>query len=214
MHKKQNSKALITQAFLYTLLTIGLGLIIILLSLNKFEVAIVLDLQSFLRGTIGIQLFYLITYIGDFYIWTALTIIYLIYSFIKLKKKKSQALELAIFFVLTTIITYFFKDITNRPRPYQYSSDVMQYTVEDYSSYPSGHVSRAFGALLILSNKSKAARYLSYVGVFLLALSRIIVGAHYPTDTIGAIFLSLAALKISDYVMYFLENRGLISKYL
>lgn len=211
MLKKQNSKTLITHAFLYTLITIVLGLIIILLSLNRFEVAIVLDLQDLLRGTIAIQLFNLVTYIGDFYIWTALTIIYLIYSFVKLKKKKFQALELAIFFVLTTIITYFFKDITNRPRPYQYSSDVMQYTLEDYSSYPSGHVSRAFGALLILSNKSKVARYLSYVGVFLLALSRIILGVHYPTDTIGAIFLSLAALKISDYVKYFLENRGLIS---
>ncbi len=91
MLKKQDSKILITQAFIYTLITIGLGLIIILLSLNRFEVAIVLDLQGFLRGTIGIQLFSLITYIGDFYVLDGINN-HLLNIFIhKIKEKKTSS---------------------------------------------------------------------------------------------------------------------------
>ena len=180
------------------------------MSLNNFESSIVLDLQSLFKGSLSIQFFSIITYIGDFYFWIAFTIIYLTYSFSKSRKKFSNSVELAIFLILITIVTYIFKEIFDRPRPYQHSLNVVPYVFEDSSSYPSGHVTRAFGALLILSNRSKVARYLAYICTFLLALSRIILGVHYPTDTIGAIFLSFAAWKLSNYIMQLLMTHGLI----
>jgi len=209
---KQNSKKLLIEALVYVVMTIVLGLITDLMLLDNFETPIVLGLQGLLKGSLGIQFFFLITYIGDFYFWIAFAIIYFIYSFSKSRKNFSSAVELVVFLVITTAMTYMIKGAFNRPRPYQHSLDVVPYVIEDSSSYPSGHVSRALGALLILSNRSKVSRYLAYIGVLLLALSRIILGVHYPTDTIGAIFLSLAAWKLSNYMIHLLISHGLIAQ--
>jgi undecaprenyl-diphosphatase len=207
---KENSKKLVFKASLYVIIAFVLGIIIDLIQLDNIESSLVLDLQSLFKESFGIQFFSLITYIGDFYLWIVLTIIYLIYTFLKSRKNFSNSVELAVFLVLTTVITYIFKGIFDRPRPYQHSINIIPYVLEDSSSYPSGHVSRAFGALLIVSNRLQVGRYLTYIGIFLLALSRIILGVHYPTDAIGGVFLSLAAWKLSNYVIQLLRVNGLI----
>lgn len=97
-------------------------------------------------------------------------------------------------------ITYIIKTLVHRPRP-GLSLRLIQ---EDSYSFPSGHVVRAtvlFGLLAYLFYKSFSstrARIITVgvyiLTVFLVAVSRIYLGVHYPTDVWGSILLSGAML--------------------
>jgi len=74
-------------------------------------------------------------------------------------------------------------------------------------SYPSGHVSRATGAFLALSRGSRTKESVAVIAVFLVSLSRIILGAHYLTDVVGGVFLSLAAQRLANLGMLLLRSK-------
>ena len=69
-------------------------------------------------------------------------------------------------------------------------------------SYPSGHVSRAMGSLIILSGKRSTTKTALIGGaIVVLSLSRIVLGTHYPTDIIGAISLSFAMVEVTGIMI-------------
>lgn len=45
------------------------------------------------------------------------------------------------------------------------------------------------------------------IWLILLALSRVYLGAHYPTDTIGAMLLAYAWLQISEWLYLWLAPK-------
>ncbi len=115
------------------------------------------------------------------------------------------AVELGIYMVLVNVLTFLLKIVFARVRPE--CSSVILYSQEDSFAYPSGHISRATGALIILSRqRSIGIIILVAIGVLLLSLSRVILGVHYPLDTVGAVFLSLAIEKIADIPTYKIYN--------
>ncbi len=58
----------------------------------------------------------------------------------------------------------------------------------DYASLPSGHATTAFAALVAIGAIWPQARALMWIYAVLIALSRVIVTAHHPSDVIaGAI---------------------------
>jgi membrane-associated phospholipid phosphatase len=191
----------------YLILTMLIGIFIVLLPLNGIECNIVLDVQNSVQKTIGVQAFQVLTYIGDFYLWAFFTLVYLIYAYFKSRKRLGSATELAIFLVITTALTYFIKVVFARPRPNCPGLTAYDQDFIPSSSYPSGHVSRATGALVILSRGSRTKESLAVIGVATVSLCRIVLGAHYPTDVVGGIFLSLAAQKIANLSMPFFAAR-------
>jgi membrane-associated phospholipid phosphatase len=58
-----------------------------------------------------------------------------------------------------------------------------------------------------LSRGSRTKKSLAVIAVATVSLSRIILGAHYPTDVVGGIFLSLAAQKIANLSMPFFRAK-------
>jgi undecaprenyl-diphosphatase len=183
---------------IFLLLTMILGLIVAFLPLNDAECRIVLDTQNLAQKTVGIRFFQILTYIGDFYLWLIFASTFLVYAYFRQKKRLPQASEIALFLITTTALTYLTKAIFVRPRPdcsglTAYSNDVIS-----FFSYPSGHVSRAAGGFLILSRRSRAGQTLSALAIFLVSISRIALGAHYPTDVLGGVFLSLAAQQLAS----------------
>ena len=69
------------------------------------------------------------------------------------------------------------------------------------NSFPSGHAATAFAAATILVFFIKRKSFLLYAGAFLVAYSRIYVGAHFPLDAAGGAILGccLPALIILSF---------------
>jgi len=66
-----------------------------------------------------------------------------------------------------------------------------------HNSFPSGHANTAFTAATILALYFGGYFFYGYLAAFLIALSRVYVGAHFPFDTAGgAIIGCLAAMII------------------
>jgi len=191
----------------YLFITIMIGVFVSFLPLNGIEYNIVFNLQNFAQKTIGIQVFQALTYLGDFYLWVVVASIYLLYAYFKSRKHLASAIELAIFLTIATALTYTVKLVFARQRPNCPGISVYEVDVISSSSYPSGHVSRATGAFVILSKGSRTKESLAVIAIFIVSLSRIVLGAHYLTDVVGGIFLSIAAQILANLTLTFLARQ-------
>jgi undecaprenyl-diphosphatase len=195
-------------AVVYVVITLLIGVFIVVLPLNQTECSIVFDIHNFTQRTIGLEAFQILTYLGDFYLWVVLVSVYLLYAYFKSRKHLSSAIELAIFLFITTILTSFLQLVFARPRPNCLGMNADEENVFSSFSYPSGHVSRATGGFLILSRGSRTRESLAVIAISIVSLSRVVLGAHYLTDVVGGIFLSLAAQRLANVGLpFFLHMR-------
>jgi len=68
-----------------------------------------------------------------------------------------------------------------------------------YASFPSGHSTTVFSAYIALALLFPKQRYLFYALALVIAISRVIVGAHYPSDVAaGALLGSLTAITLNE----------------
>jgi undecaprenyl-diphosphatase len=96
------------------------------------------------------------------------------------------------------------KRLIGRARPFVAGDDVWAYLPlgwrVDYASFPSGHATTAFSALVAIGALFPATRALMWTYAVLIALSRVVVTAHHPSDVIaGAIVGAFGALLVRDW---------------
>jgi len=100
------------------------------------------------------------------------------------------------------------KLIFARPRPHLFPPLV----VETNFSFPSGHVTAAvavygFIAFLLWQNRHRIWAVVSALWIFMVALSRIYLGVHYPSDTLAAMaFTSLWLIGVLSARNIFLQR--------
>lgn len=126
----------------------------------------------------------------------------LIFIILMLLKKKDYAFKCAGILVISTLLNNIVKVIIRRPRP-EYIT-----VIENTFSYPSGHTMASvtlYGFLIYYLFKTKISKsykilFSILLGIipFVVAISRIYLGAHYFSDVFGAILLSLALLTSID----------------
>ena len=107
-----------------------------------------------------------------------------------------------------------FKPLIARPRP-DFSLDqarIIINTLEDLLplsisidyAFPSGHATMAFAGAYILSSFIKKKTIIFYLLATGVALSRIYLGKHYPSDIVAGVLLGLVvgwmAIKITSWV--------------
>jgi membrane-associated phospholipid phosphatase len=86
----------------------------------------------------------------------------------------------------------------------------------DYASFPSGHATTAFAALVAFGALFPRIRPVLWGYALLIAASRVVVSAHYPSDVIaGAAFGAFGALLVRDWFAvrrlgFFVDPHGAI----
>ena len=93
---------------------------------------------------------------------------------------------------LPSLFATIIKRLIGRARPFVAGNDVWAYEPftwhARYASLPSGHATTAFAALVAIGAIFPQARALMWIYAVLIALSRVIITAHHPSDVIaGAI---------------------------
>jgi undecaprenyl-diphosphatase len=71
-----------------------------------------------------------------------------------------------------------------RARPYLVVAGARTLDVEGGGSFPSGHSKNGFTAAAILGSKWRKLKWPLYILAFLIGLSRVYVGLHWPFDVI------------------------------
>lgn len=134
---------------------------------------------------------------GDKWIpWTLTTVAALLFLFFN---KRSEAAGIVLSAGGSALLNSILKKVIARPRPT--SELVMVFRPLDTQSFPSGHVTfyvcffgfLFFTAYALLPRGSvarRAALILTALPILLIGLSRVYLGAHWPSDTIGAYFSS------------------------
>ena len=158
--------------------------------------------------------FRLITNFGHVIIWLSIMLIY----------SALNIYEIAILFFacllfgspVTPLLQYF----VNRNRPHQ-QLDENEITLRTYESSccsPSAHTERVFFATTILTLIASPWYAFLYIIAFSVAVSRIYLGAHFPTDTIfgavvGVISSLIILFLISPLTYFVIDAILLVSPY-
>lgn len=61
------------------------------------------------------------------------------------------------------------------------------------SSFPSGHAAAAFATAIFLSFWYPSGRWLFFTLATLVAISRVVLGAHFPSDSLGGVLIGSAS---------------------
>jgi undecaprenyl-diphosphatase len=96
------------------------------------------------------------------------------------------------------------KRLVGRARPFVAGDDPWTSALfvwkASYASFPSGHATTAFAAAVAIGAIWRAARPIMWVYAVMVALSRVVVTAHHPSDVIaGAIVGTIGALLVRNW---------------
>ena len=136
--------------------------------------------------------FAIVSRLGDGPLWYALVLLLPFYG-------GFAAIQLSLAMLFTALfglICYrYLKQGTTRPRPYAVSANITLGTSPlDQFSFPSGHTLHAVAFTLIATHAYPELGLILYPFTLLVAMSRVVLGLHYPSDVAaGALLGGLSA---------------------
>lgn len=175
--------------------------------MNIFESGIILWIQENIRGPVGDVFWQFITHLGDEgYLWIVLGIILLFF-------KKTRPIGFTVLISLLfdfLIINVALKGLVARPRPFVVNELIEPLVggVSPYRSFPSGHSGGSFAAMFALYRW--VPKKIGIPALFLaslVALSRLYVGVHYPTDILGGFIIGFICSALAYCIVKMVMNK-------
>ncbi len=115
--------------------------------------------------------------------------------------------------VATDQASNFFKAYFQRIRPCNVLTDLhMLVNCTQSYSMPSSHAVNNFAAATLFSHFYPKYRYVLFSGAFIVAISRIFVGVHYPFDMLIGAVLGIIMAMLMLYVWKFINSKFKILK--
>lgn len=131
-----------------------------------------------------------ISTLGDGIFWYALM------AFLLLRERDAAVLPVLHMMgtgLACTVIYKWLKAHTLRPRPYQVHSGIERFAAPlDCFSFPSGHTLHAVAFSLVALGYFPALAWLLLPFTLLVAVSRVVLGLHYPSDVLVGAALGAA----------------------
>lgn len=166
-------------------------------SLDSLEIGVCLRINRLSRKEFIRRFFAIISKLGDMYFWVAMGVVLLV-------QNGTAAIPTVIHLAVTAgigiAIYKALKEKLVRERPFITSGEIICATAPlDKYSFPSGHTLHAVSFTIMLAAVEPALIVITLPFTILVALSRVILGLHYPSDvlvgaTIGA---ALATASVS-----------------
>ncbi|HEX9339768.1 MAG TPA: phosphatase PAP2 family protein [Thermoplasmata archaeon] len=119
---------------------------------------------------------------------------------------REAAFDLLVLLGIAIVVTEALKFAIGRPRPCEVLSNVRWIAgfgcdTEIDPSFPSGHASRAFAlATFVASRFRRRAGGAAFAFAFLVGLSRIYLGVHWPSDVIAGAVLGIALAAAMEWM--------------
>jgi len=118
-----------------------------------------------------------------------------------MKKKREAAFDVVVLVVVVTVLTEVIKILVDRQRPSLELSGVQTIISASGPSFPSAHASRAFAvALLVAFNSKRTWGIAALVIATLIAVSRVYLGVHWPSDVLFGALLGLLIAAMLAYL--------------
>lgn len=133
------------------------------------------------------------------YVLILFLLLFLLKNFRKYRPMIIQAFGAAILarFVVVNIIRW----LWYRPRPFVENHITLLIDKLNQASFPSGHAAFYFAISIIVYSYNKKAGTLFFIASFLISISRVFVGVHWPLDILAGaivgIFSGWLIMKIS-----------------
>lgn len=167
--------------------------ITMMLMIQKFDIYILSIVSKYLRNKYLDIFMCIITKLADMgVIWIAI-------AFVLLMDKQYRDIGEIVLITLvisTAIGEGLLKHLIKRLRPYNVKKNIELLIAKPISySFPSGHTLSSFAVADVLSTYFIKYKLVLIGIAFLIALSRIYLYVHYPTDVIGGIILGLVCSK-------------------
>lgn len=147
------------------------------------------------------QMFRAVSRLGDGPLWYALMLLFpLLYP----ERGWLISAHMLAAAVPALLIYRFLKHRTLRPRPCAVSPQVAQQTrALDEFSFPSEHTLHAVCLTLVIAGRLPASAWLLGPLSSLIALSRPVLGLHYPSDVLAGAVLAAAVAAASGWLPFF-----------
>lgn len=133
------------------------------------------------------------------FIWILLGLVLAV--FCKSRRKTGVEVLLALLFSLI-FCNLLLKNMVDRIRPFELNTmmELLVHPPGD-TSFPSGHTSAAFAAAAVFLQKKWNFKWGVLVLAILIALSRLYLYMHFPTDVIGGLVVGLLCGLLAVYVL-------------
>ena len=138
-----------------------------------------------------------ITMLGEFgAVWILLALVLLLR-----KDTRKAGLAVAIALVLDLVVcNLVLKNLVARPRPFWIREVALLVPPPSEFSFPSGHTAASFAAVGALWREKNRLKIPALVLAVLIALSRIYLYVHYPSDVLGGLLVGLGCGVLGSFL--------------